>query len=257
MSLIKLLLGKNIKIPKLDSFKNVLFVGPHPDDIEFGCGGTVSRLKEKGAHIHFLIVTDGASGTKNKEDDPMILKKTREEESINSAKYLGAETIDFLGLPDGGDYSTNEAIKLIAPYVLKYQPEIIYAPDPNLKTECHADHIKTGEAVREIMQIIGYPHALERHSIDISNYNDFPRDIFLAQYFTDSPNKRQKISKKNWKEKEEALKMHVSQADNALPLLITYFKYKAIESGLKHFKGRCEDFKVYHPLMQHVYSEGF
>ena len=52
-------------------------IGPHADDIEFGAGATVSRLNENGANIHFLIATDGAAGTKNKDDDPSVLKETR------------------------------------------------------------------------------------------------------------------------------------------------------------------------------------
>ncbi len=257
MSILKKLLGKYIKIPKLENFKEVVFVGPHADDIEFGAGATISKMRDNGAHIHFIIVTDGAAGTKNKEDDPMVLKRTREEESKASAKFLGAETIDFLELEDGGIYTKDDVIKKLAPLILKYNPEIIFSPDPNLKTECHPDHIKVGEAVKELTQLIGYPHSLMRHDIDVSDYDRFPRNIFLAQYFTDSPNKRVKISKKNWKDKEKSIRMHESQIDDSIGLMITYFNLKSIESGIKHFKGRSEDFKVYHPMMQHVYSEGF
>ena len=257
MSILKMVLGKYIKIPRLENFKEVVFVGPHADDIEFGAGGTVSKLRDNGAHIHFIIVTDGASGTKNKDDDPMILKKTREDESNKSASFLGVETVDFLEFEDGGSYTKEDVIKKIAPLILKYNPEIIFSTDPNLKTECHPDHIKVGEAIKELTQLIGYPHSLKRRGVDVSEYNVFPRNIYLAQYFTDSPNKRVKISKKNWKDKEKSIRMHESQIDDSIGLLITYFNAKSIESGIKHFKGRSEDFKVYHPMMQHVYSEGF
>ena len=257
MSILKMVLGKFIKIPKLESFKNVLFVGPHPDDIEFGCGATVSKLKNNGAHIHFVVVTDGAAGTKDKNEDPMKLKEIRENESRLSALALGAETIDFIGLEDGGDYSVNDVVRLLSPYVLKYKPEIIFSTDPSLKTECHPDHIKVGQATKELTQIVGYPESLRRRGVDITEYNEFPRNIYIAQYFTDSPNKRVKISKKNWMDKEASIRMHKSQIDDSIGLLITYFNAKSIESGIKHFKGRAEDFKVYHPMMQHVYSEGF
>ena len=257
MSVIKMVLKKYIKIPKLDSFKNVVFVGPHADDIEFGCGATISKLKENGANIHFIIVTDGASGTKDKNEDPMILKKTREEEAVASSKYLGAQTIDFLEFEDGGIYTKEDVIKKIAPLILKYNPEIIFTTDPSLKTECHPDHIKTGEAIKELMQLIGYPESLRRHGVDVTSFDVFPRNVFLAMYFTDSPNTRVKFKKKHWAKKETSIKMHKSQIDDSIGLLITYFKAKSIESGIKHFKGRCEDYKVYHPMMQHVYSEGF
>ena len=80
---------------------------------------------------------------------------------------------------------------------LEYNPDIIFCTDPSLQTECHADHIKVGKAVQELIQIVGYPISLQRHNIDISSYDIFPRNIYLAEYFTDKPNKRVKISKKN------------------------------------------------------------
>ena len=257
MSFIKMVLKKYIKIPKLETFKNVLFIGPHADDIEFGAGATVSKLKENGAIVHFLIATDGAAGTKNKDDDPNILKETRKQETIDAANHLGVDTIDFANLEDGGNYSVEDAIIKIAPYILKYNPDIIFVTDPSLKTECHSDHIKIGLATQQLIQIVGYPIALKRHGIDISSYDIFPRNIYLAEYFTDKPNKRVKISKKNLIDKETSIRMHKSQIDDSIGLMITYFKAKAIESGIRHLKGKAEDFKVYHPMMQHVYSEGF
>jgi LmbE family N-acetylglucosaminyl deacetylase len=36
-------------------FQKVLALSPHTDDIEFGCGGTLTRLQEQGAEIHTAI----------------------------------------------------------------------------------------------------------------------------------------------------------------------------------------------------------
>ena len=36
--------------------QNVVFIGPHPDDIEIGCGAFVSLLKRKGAKVTFIVV---------------------------------------------------------------------------------------------------------------------------------------------------------------------------------------------------------
>jgi len=37
--------------------KRVLVLCPHPDDLEFGCGGTVARLVEEGASVTSIIFT--------------------------------------------------------------------------------------------------------------------------------------------------------------------------------------------------------
>lgn len=40
----------------------VLAIGAHPDDIEFGCGGTLIKLKKLGAKIFMFIATQGELG---------------------------------------------------------------------------------------------------------------------------------------------------------------------------------------------------
>ena len=39
-------------------FRKVLALSPHTDDIEFGCGGFLSRLQENGAEIHSAVFSD-------------------------------------------------------------------------------------------------------------------------------------------------------------------------------------------------------
>ena len=41
--------------------KRVLAIGAHPDDIEFGCGGTLIKHKKQGDKIHYLCMTSGES----------------------------------------------------------------------------------------------------------------------------------------------------------------------------------------------------
>jgi LmbE family N-acetylglucosaminyl deacetylase len=43
-----------------------LVMSAHPDDIEFGCAGTVARWTDAGAHVTYCIVTDGSTGTQDR-----------------------------------------------------------------------------------------------------------------------------------------------------------------------------------------------
>jgi len=255
MSLIKMVMKKYIKIPELSNFKNALFVGPHPDDIEFGCGATIDKMVKNGCHIHFLIVTDGASGS----NDPLIdnnkLKEIRKNESIKSKDLLNVETIDFVDLKDGGTYTENDVINGVLPYVLKYSPDIIFSVDPDLETECHSDHLKVGRAIKSLVHIIPYKGTIENYGIKVDENIKLRNDTFLALYFTDKPNYFYKVSKENMNRKFESLKCHESQMTES-ELLFTYFKAKSIEFGITHFKGRVEEFKILHPNTQHVYSLG-
>jgi LmbE family N-acetylglucosaminyl deacetylase len=38
---------------------NILAIGAHPDDIEFGCGGSLIKYADRGHHLFLLIMTEG------------------------------------------------------------------------------------------------------------------------------------------------------------------------------------------------------
>ena len=38
---------------------NILAIGPHPDDIEFGCGGALIKYAKKGHNVYLLVLTKG------------------------------------------------------------------------------------------------------------------------------------------------------------------------------------------------------
>ena len=101
MGLTKLALKFAAPYPKVDSFERYLFVGPHPDDIEIGAGGLVSKFVRNNKEVYFLICTDGACGSDNKNSDFSILAETRKKEAKEAATFLGAKDIFFLNYPDG------------------------------------------------------------------------------------------------------------------------------------------------------------
>jgi LmbE family N-acetylglucosaminyl deacetylase len=73
----------------------ILAIGAHPDDIEFGCGGTLIKYAQKGHDVHLFIVTDGARGGHPAE-------RRREQEA--AAKLLGAHQ------PVWGGYQDTEVV---------------------------------------------------------------------------------------------------------------------------------------------------
>ena len=60
MGITKLALKIAAPAPKVEEFSDYLFIGPHPDDIEIGCGATIARLTAAGKKVSFLILTDGS-----------------------------------------------------------------------------------------------------------------------------------------------------------------------------------------------------
>ena len=244
-------------IPPLTAFRRPLFVGPHPDDIEFCCGGLVAKMTEAGIPVTFAVATDGAAGTGDPGVTPEMMRDTREKESRAAAASLGVARIEFLGLEDGGPYTVEDAVRALIPLILDVQPDIIFATDPKLRTECHPDHLKIGQAVREAVKLVPYPVALRRHGISVEGVSRFPSDITLAFYATDDANTVEKIGERHLNAKFAALALHASQMqDSSTDLLLSYFRLKAMELGRNCPSGLAENYQVLMPLTQHVYSEG-
>ena len=83
----------NLTTPKI-----VLAIGAHPDDVEFGCGGTLAKWSAEGAVVHHLVCTDGSKGTWNPDADTAALVQSRQVEQRNAASALGTSgTVSFLG----------------------------------------------------------------------------------------------------------------------------------------------------------------
>lgn len=75
--------------------KNITFVFAHPDDIEGYAGGLVNRLakinasrnQEERYSLNFVVVTDGANGTKDATDRAELVR-TRQQEQLEGLKVL-------------------------------------------------------------------------------------------------------------------------------------------------------------------------
>ena len=152
MSLTGTILKFAAPLPKIESFQNYLFVGPHPDDIEIGAGATIAALHEMGKHISFVICTDGRYGLDYAPEGttPEELIELRRQESIASAKVLGVTDVTFLGFSDGGFYDINNLRTALAKVIGEKKPDIIFAPDPSVTSECHPDHLNAGRLSREL-----------------------------------------------------------------------------------------------------------
>ncbi len=59
----------------------VIAIGSHPDDIEYGCAGTMMKHVSNGDEVHFVVMSRG-----EKSGDP----ESREKEAAASAEVIGA-----------------------------------------------------------------------------------------------------------------------------------------------------------------------
>jgi LmbE family N-acetylglucosaminyl deacetylase len=84
-----------------DETKRALVIGAHPDDNEFGAGGTIAKLNAQGWETTFILVTNGNKGTHDQTLSPYTLSETREHEQRAAAEALGVKRVLFLRNNDG------------------------------------------------------------------------------------------------------------------------------------------------------------
>src|ERR1039458_8976330 len=80
--------------------KVVLGVAAHPDDLDFGASGSMSKWAASGADVYYLILTDGSKGSDDPNITPEELTKVRYREQISASKVIGAKDVFFMHYPD-------------------------------------------------------------------------------------------------------------------------------------------------------------
>src|SRR5438874_16009 len=80
--------------------RRCLVISAHPDDIEFGCAGTVAVLVDEGWDVRYVIVTSGQRGTQDVHAAPEEMARVREAEARAAAAVVGVADVTFLGYMD-------------------------------------------------------------------------------------------------------------------------------------------------------------
>jgi LmbE family N-acetylglucosaminyl deacetylase len=142
---------------------NILAIGPHPDDIEIGCAGTLIKYAQRGHDVFLLIITRGEKGGE---------AEARYEEQIKAAEIMGAKDVFWGGFADTGLLDRgNEIIHLVESYIKKIQPDFIFV---NFFEDTHQDHRTVNRSVlsaaRYVRNVMFY---------EVPTTNNFTPNIFV------------------------------------------------------------------------------
>ena len=253
MSITKTVLKILAPLPKIEDYDRFLFIGPHPDDIEIGAGATVAKLTAMGKQVTFLICTDGRYGLTNAPEGmtPEELIPLRQKESLEAAAVLGVKDVQFLPFEDGGFYDKEALTLAMARVVGEVQPQVLFAPDPCVDSECHVDHLRTGECARRVVFAAHSPTVMGRMGAKSA-----PTEA-IAYYMTGKPNRF--VGTKGFFDRQlQALACHESQfpADcSATRTLHFYLKLRAFDFGLRTGKGKAEGFRLLDATHMHCLPE--
>jgi LmbE family N-acetylglucosaminyl deacetylase len=129
----------------------VLVVSAHPDDPDFGAGGSIAKLAKDGARVTYVIVTDGSQGGEDPNEKDSELVATREKEQKAAARVLGVKKVEFLGYKDGHVTADLKLSHDIVRMIRKHRPELVITHLPGRVLDApmgasHPDHLAVGEA---------------------------------------------------------------------------------------------------------------
>lgn len=132
-----------------DEEMRALVIGAHPDDNEFGAGGTTAKLTRQGWRVTFIICTNGNKGSHDPEMSSYRLSEVREGEQRSAARALGVEKVIFLRYNDGELEPTLALRAEIALYIRHFKPHYVFTHDPWKHYMLHPDHRAVGFATIE------------------------------------------------------------------------------------------------------------
>jgi len=135
----------------LPDVARVLGVFAHPDDVDFGAGGTIARWVSEGLDVAYVIVTRGDAG--GFDDTPRDdMPDLREAEQRAAALELGVTEVEFLdGYADGTLTPSLALRRDLARALRRYRPDRVLTTSPLRRWEriagpSHPDHLAVGEA---------------------------------------------------------------------------------------------------------------
>ncbi|MCL2512322.1 MAG: PIG-L family deacetylase [Oscillospiraceae bacterium] len=199
------LLDKLGRAPSLDNIQRALFVQPHPDDNQVAAAGLISKLVAEGKEVYELTVCDDREVDIGYTGEGLT---TRQKEVLAAEECLGLKHAGFLGFADKTRASADDISVKIVEVIRKIKPDAVFTADPSLYTECHSDHIKTGEAVKYAVmdaECAFYPSLINGQLRD-----DAWKVDMIGFYYTDRANTFVDVTE-FFEKKIESVKCHVSQ----------------------------------------------
>lgn len=207
---------------------NILAIGAHPDDIEFGVGGLMIKESKKGSRIKYAICSLGEAGTSG-------TPAGRKAEAVAAARHARA-SVEFLNF--GGDCHIEASPKngiAIAKIIRKFKPDAVLAPSQTANQ--HPDHKTVSDLARNACRLARYGGLRELKSLPVHKVS--------ALYFYPSSAEWDKkpdividVSAEH-KEWEEAMSRHKSQmrTRSYLNLVSSKAAYTGSSIGVKYAIG--------------------
>ena len=157
----------DMSLPPLpeESFKRVLCVVAHPDDMEYGTSAAVARWTARGIEVGYLLLTRGEAGMP---DPPEETARLRVAEQQAACAVVGVTHLTVLQHPDGVLVYGLDLRRDICREIRRYQPDVVLGAGYDVETPYgfdQADHRAAGLATLDAIRDAGnrwvFPEQIE------------------------------------------------------------------------------------------------
>ena len=158
-----------------EGVSKVLVITAHPDDVDFGAGGTVARLTDAGVEVVYCLVTDGDAGGSDLSTTSDQRAEVRRAEQRAAAAVLGVAELHFLGHLDGGVTFSMGLRRDLARMIRIVRPDRVLCQSPERNLDriyaSHPDHLAAGEAALaavypDARNPFAYPELLDAEGLE-------------------------------------------------------------------------------------------
>jgi len=196
----------------------ILAIGAHPDDIEYGCGGTLIKYARRGHDTSLLILTDGGRG-----GDPAERRKEQEE----AARVIGARQIFWGGYQDTELSIERDLVQKVEEILHLVRPDRILV---HFGDDTHQDHRHLSTAVV----------TASRYTRDVLFYEGPTTSNFSPSVFVDVDGVLER--------KLEALAAHASQVAKTGVESLSILDLARAAAHFRGIQGRARNAEGFVPL---------
>jgi bacillithiol biosynthesis deacetylase BshB1 len=154
---------------------DVLAIAAHRDDVEQTCGGTLLRMRARGARTAILDLTQGEAGTRGSAAE-------RAAEAAAAGEILGVAHREALDLPDGNVENTYENRVKIVRVLRALRPRVVILP---YWAGRHPDHYRSSTLGYEACFLSGLARLATVDAQGVAQQAHRPFKIVYASLYAD------------------------------------------------------------------------
>ena len=206
---------------------NVMAIGAHPDDIEFGCSGTLVKHCNQGDLVIYVCMTstpsfDKTTGEVIRSEDELT------NEVLCSTQVLGVRAVEFLNFEDLNVPFSFESVSSLEKLIKRYKIDTIYT---HWAGDSNQDHIATYKTTMAAARYV--PNVFCYEQIPIPRHTENPMSINYYSDITETFETKIKASKCH---KSQFKKYSKAGFDVARNLKIMA-QYRGIEANCEYAEG--------------------